>query len=614
MSRPTPPARLPRALALAASLLIAVPLFGGAPELAHSSSAFLRAHADSKIDWQPWNEATFARAKKEQKPIYLAIGIFTSELSRAMARQSFANADVAAMLNQNFICVLVDAKEQPDLTALCQAYLRTTKQLNGLPINLWLTPELKPIDGSTYIPPTEEWGKEGFFAAIKRISAAWKADPAGQRRKADDAVASVVAAERLPTPAVTPADIASTVAAATDGVRSRFDTAHGGFGDPPKYPEPELLQYLLKDAATRELALTTLRAMIASPMRDPLDGGFFRYAQDPEWKQPYFQKNLVDQARLALTLLEAAKLTGYTAFADAARGALDYSLTRLHDPAHGFANAEDATPEQLAGTYFWTKSEIAAVLGDDAPAFCAAYGVTDAGNVPADAYSGLTTAGKNLLCRVTPAGKAADEKKLAADCAKLLAKRASRPAPRRDDYATAAAHGLMLSALVRAGNQPYDPRFRAAAKAEFAFIRDHLCLPDGGLRRLADQPFAAAPIDYVLTIQGLWDIQAAGEKDAGPLAEALTKTLQARFWDEAQGRYFAVADPSAPGFWARPHLPPPTGGDVPLADAAMLASNTSHLLPAGLVAKLVPAVVEQLKEAGDDRRGDLLLALQSAPK
>jgi len=283
--RPTPALRrraVPLLLLLAGLVPFAAPAHAANARLAAASSAFLRSYADTAVDWLPWDETTFARAKAEQKLVFLAIGSFTSELSRAMARQSFANTEVAAFLREHFLCVLVDAREHPELAAVYQSYLRTTKQLNGLPINVWLTPELEPIDGSTYIPPTEEWGKEGFFVTIKRIAGAWKADPAAQRRQAHDAVANALAADRV-APALPPAtEFAAILATATDRARAQYDTNRAGFGDPPKYLEPELLLYLLREKATRDLALATLRALVASPMRDPLDGGFFRNAQDPE--------------------------------------------------------------------------------------------------------------------------------------------------------------------------------------------------------------------------------------------------------------------------------------------------------------------------------------------
>lgn len=568
-----------------------------------------------------WGDDAFARAKREQKPVFLAIGAFTSELSRAMARQSFANAEVAAFLNANFVCVIADAKESPALTSLGQNYVSATKQLHGLPLNLWLTPELKPFEGSTYLPPTEEWGKEGFFNAIKRVAAAWKADPTAQRHKADEAIAAVAAAQPSPAPpAVDAAEITRLITAGTDNWRARFDSAHGGFGDPPKYPEPELLRVLLRDAATRDMAFATLRAIVNGALRDPLDGGFFRYVVDAEWRQPYFQKTPGDQARLALALLEAAEASGDVRFADAARGALTYALDRLADPKHEYAAAEDATREDAAASYFWTADEIREIVGeDDAPEFCRVYGVTAEGNVPADAFAGVATKGKNLLYLAGPAAELPAGKSLAAARAKLLQRRLQRAAPRRDGAATSGAHGLMLAALARASAQLSEPRFAAAAKAEVVFIRDHLRLSDGGLRHLADRAIAAAPEDYAFVVDGLLAFQAAtGDAGAKHLALELVAAANARFWDEASGRYFTIPDATAPGVWARVHAPPPGAGDPPSPEAAMLiaiAQNSASDKSLGeLAGKLTRALAADLKDSSDSPRGDLLLALQTAQK
>jgi len=603
------------------TLYFTAALSSPASKLSSEPSAFLCAYADTAIHWETWGDDAFARAKHEQKPVFLLIGAFTSELSRAMARQSFSNAETAAFLNDNFVCVLVDAKERPDVAALYQTYIQTVKQLSGVPLNIWLTPELKPFEGANYLPPTEEWGKEGFITTMKRVASAWKADPAAQRRKADEAIAAVVAAQAAPASAPAgdlAAETSGLLASATGAWRSRFDSVHGGFGDPPKYPEPELLRFMLRDAATRDMALATLRGVINGAIRDPLDGGFFHNSQSADWNQPYFQKTLADQARVALALLDAARASGDTRFADAAREALNYALGLRTPAGNDFAAAEDATSEDLTATYFWTVAEIQAVLGEDnAPEFCRVYGVTAAGNIPADAFPGMTTTGKNLLYRATPSVEPSADKSLAGARAKLLERRQHRPAPRRDDSATSGTHGIMLAALARAGQQLNEPRFVAAAKAEFAFIRDHLRTGDGGLRRLADRPMEAAPEDYAMIVDGLLTFSATkGDASADTLALAFVNAAKARYWDDAAGRYFSVRPGSETGLWARVHSPTPVAGDPPSADAAMLTAISDYKVTdktaADLKDKLARSIAADIKDAGDGSRGDLLLALQAA--
>ncbi len=604
-----------RLLPLAALLAATLSTHAASP-IATESSAFLRSYADGPVNWMPWGEPAFTRAKQEQKPVLLVIGSFTSELSRAMHRQTFSNAETAAFLNDTFVCILVDAKEQREVTALYQQYLQTVKQLSGLPMNLWLTPELKPFDGANYLPPTEEWGKEGFSTVAKRAAAAWKADAAAQRAKATEAVTTVVAAQ--PTTAAEAVDAAAITRLLTDAKeawRARFDAANGGFGDPPKYPEPELLRYLLRDPASQEMALTTLRAVINGAVRDPLDGGFFRYAVDAEWRHPYFQKTLADQARLALALLDAAKLTDHAQFAEAARGALHYALTQLRTKEGDFCGAEDSTPDAVTASYFWTVAEIRDVLGEAfAKEFSSAYSVTAEGNIPADAFPGATTTGKNILYRATPAPNAATEKSLQASSTKLLAKRQSRASALRDDNATSGTHGLLLEALSRASLQLQDPQLTASAKDEYAFIREKLLLPDGGVRRLAGRSVAAATEDYGFLIAGLLEYDTvAKDSGAAALAEKLLNAANTHFWSEKTGRYFAVGPTPDQGTWARVVYSTPGPADLPSTEATLLRALESHPAAkssADLVAALRRTIAADVKDAGEVARGDLLLSLQ----
>ena len=306
--------------------------------LSAAESAFVREQAGSAIHWQRWDQAVLQRARKEGRPVYVFIGSFLSELSRATGRQSFTNPDVVALLNDNFLCILVDREEQPDVAACAQHYIHTVKQLDGWPAHLWLTPELLPFEGASYLPPTEEWGKPSFLKIARQARDTWAAGPAPCRTQAAQAVAQLANPfpPGLPRSDKSPARLAA--AAAT--WRETFDAAHGGFGSPPKAPEPELLRFLLRQTpADRDAALTTLRAITAGAIQDPLDGGCFERATDPAWRLPYFQKTLALQARLALALLDAARISGDPALATAARGPLDYALARLALPDGGFAAA-----------------------------------------------------------------------------------------------------------------------------------------------------------------------------------------------------------------------------------------------------------------------------------
>lgn len=613
---PPSTSRLVLALLLSAGTSIAT----AAPLLEQEPSALLQSQAASPVEWSPWSEAALQRAQREQKPVFVAVGVFVSELSRAMARQTFTNADVGALLNENFVCILVDAKERPEVAALYQNYLQAAKQVSGPPMNLWLTPELKPFEGANYLPPTEEWGKEGFITVSKRVASAWKTDPAAQQRKGDEAVATVEAAQpQGAAPAFDAAQAEALLKESGDFWRARFDAANGGFGEAPKHAEPELLRFLLARDDTRDMAVKTLPMLVDGALRDPLDGGFFRYVVDPEGRQPYFQKLLVDQPRLALALLDAARVTGETRYADAARGALHYALDRLALPGGDFSAAEDVSSEAATNGYFWTLAELRDALGESAATeFARIHGVTEAGNIPEDAFPGLTTKGKNLLRRAEPIPAAGVEKDVSEAAAKLRAIRDQRVTALRDDGAPSGTHGLLLTALARAGAELKDTKFSAAAKAEAAFIRERLVDKNGGLLRLAGRAVPASPADTALVIEGL-RTYAALTKDAKAeqLAMDLLRTGNAQFLDATAGRYFAVPA-GAPGFWARVYSPTPSAGEPPSAEPAMLSAlvvtPAQDAATKDLVAQLLRTVAADIQNSPEAPRGDLLLALQAATR
>ena len=573
--------------------------------LASSASAFLRDQAGGTIHWQTWDAATLKRAKDEGMPVYVFIGYFLSELSRATAKQSFATPEVVDLLNQNFICIIVDRDEQPDLAASAQHYLRTVKQLDGWPVHLWLTPELQPFEGSSYLPPSEEWGKASFIKVARQAKDAWTASPAACRSQAAEAIRALA----HPFPAVTPAPekIAEKLSAAAAAWRATADAAHGGFGESLKLPEPELLRFLLRQSpADRELALTTFRAIAAGGIHDPVDGGYFERATDPAWRMPYFQKSLAMQARIALAFLDAAQLTGDKSFVTAARGALDYALTSLVLPDGSFASAQDGTPEANAGYYAWTAAEIDAALGTNAAAFKTAYGVAAAGNISAEEDASGTFAGKNLLYRATPAGDAAAETALAAAAGKLRAVRDKRPALPRDERATAGSQGLMLAALSRAGAQLAEPRYlKAAAQLFTAAKKNYVTSAAGDLRRVPGSASAGTPADYAALALGCREYsQAAKNKEAAGLSAQLLARTGQLFYDAAGGRYYSAPAELPAGVFARA----PAAVDALAAEALALEAG----VPADTAKALAAGMVVMADNATANPSGDILLALALA--
>jgi hypothetical protein len=311
--------------------------------LASAPTEFVRAQASSKVHWQPWTEAVLARAKQQNKPVYVFIGSPLSELTRATLNQTFTSEKTVTWVNESFFCIFVDADAQPDVAALGQHFIVSVKQLRGQPVHLWLTPDtLQPYDGANYLPPSEEWGKPGFLKAARAALDTLTVDPA--KALANEA------AEMMRLPALdlnAKIDVAAKLEAATKAWTAAIDPINGGFGSAPKLPEPELIRFLLtRDAPAREAALNAARALVNGAARDPVDGGFYRRCMDEAWKEPYLQKTLIDQARIALALFEAAEAAKDEKLRAAGIGALDFVLKELKNPDGTFAAALDGTLEE----------------------------------------------------------------------------------------------------------------------------------------------------------------------------------------------------------------------------------------------------------------------------
>ena len=593
---------LPRLTLL--SVLVASAARAAAPDLATSASAFVRAQAHSSVNWETWKPEVLRRAQTEKKPVYIFVGSSLSELSRATCQQTFTNPESAAYLNQHFICVLVDREEQPDVAACVRYYLQTVKQTDGWPAHIWLTPELQPYEGAGYLPPSEEWGRSGFSNVARQAGEAWTADPRSCRGHGAEAVSTMSLRSTETFPTLSADAMKAKLAAVSAAWLATFDAANGGFGNAPRTPEPELVRFLLGGSkADSDAALTTLRALLNSAVRDPLDGGFFTRATDAAWRIPYMQKTLADQARLALTCLDAARAAKDPAPERAARGALDYALGRLALPDGGFAAAEDATPAEFAGYYLWTAAEIDAVLGADAAAFNSAFGVAPAGNVSADEDLAGQYRGKNILFRATPPGDAAAEARLTAALGRLRVARDQRPSPIRDERASAGTHGLMLAALSRAAAQLKEPAYLASAARLFAATQAQFVVSaDGDLRRLRSSTAPAGPADYAALSLGFREYgRTARNADADALANRLLVRAGRLFFDATQGRYCASPTPLPLGLFVRA---PAQGEPLSPESLALLAGA-----PPEQATVMTNAFASQLVDSVP-AAGDVLLALR----
>ena len=539
--------------------------------LSGEHSPYLLQHAANPVDWFPWGDEAFDKARSENKPIFLSIGYSTCHWCHVMAHESFESRDVADVLNRSFVPIKVDREERPDVDRVYMTFVQATTGSGGWPMSVWLTPDLKPFYGGTYFPPTSRWGRPGFVDILGEIARVWQSEPQKVQQSAESLTAQLRGIERTGA-ATAGVPEASALDRITAEFRNLFDHVNGGFGSAPKFPRPSELLFLLREYArtgnqdARDMALVTLRAMAFGGMRDHVGGGFHRYAVDEQWRVPHFEKMLYDQAQLVIALLEASQAAGDPFYADVAEDTLQYVMREMTDETGGFYSAEDAdsVPPEHAGEphphpmegafYLWTSHELDAVLGADAaPIVRMRFGVEQNGNAPADPQGEF--AGKNILyiaqsieqiARAT--GKSPDEIVATVSAArlKMFETRMTRPRPHLDDKVLTAWNGLMIAAFARASRVlPNGAAYLRAARRAASFLHDTMWNPESQtlLRRYrrGGASIDAYAEDYAYLIYGLLELfQADPDLRWLEWAETLQHRQNALFWDDVDGGWFST--------------------------------------------------------------------------
>ena len=514
--------------------------------LINATSPYLRQHAFNPVDWQEWGEEALTQARREDKPIFLSIGYSTCHWCHVMAHQCFEDPEIARIMNEHFVSIKVDREERPDLDEVYMNALQLLTGRGGWPLNIFLTPELKPFYGGTYFPPRAQGEMPGFGSILLALSEAYH-----QNR---DKVANITRSleERLQTlgemtgEARDPAP--EKLARAVSRLLHDFDPIHGGFGGAPKFPRALELSLLLLyfrltgEPQVLEKAAFSLDKMAQGGIYDQAGGGFHRYTVDGEWVVPHFEKMLYDNALLVPLYLALDQIKGRDEARRIARETLDFVLRELTAPEGGFYSALDADSEGVEGKFYvWTKGEVDAIVGpENALLAAAALGVTEAGNFE----------GKNILARPYATAELAEQFSLAPDqveerlqraLTSLLQAREGRVRPHRDEKIITAWNGLMLSALARGAQVLGDRRYYTAAARGARFIQDRLFREDG-LRRIWSQGREAVPgflDDYAFLAAGLLDLF---ETDFDPewlaWARRLADHMEEKFLDPADGSFF----------------------------------------------------------------------------
>ena len=522
--------------------------------LIHEKSPYLRQHAHNPVDWLPWGQAAFDKARNEDKPIFLSIGYSTCHWCHVMAHESFEDEAVAEVLNRDFVPIKMDREERPDIDRIYMLFVQASTGSGGWPMSVWLTPELKPFFGGTYFPPSGRYGRPGFRDLLLHLAQVWKQE----RDKVELSGNNV--SEQLRSMAATSLATfepdAELLHSAFRQFERMYDKHQGGFGGAPKFPRPVVLNFLLRYSFQENnpdaLAMVThtLHAMASGGMHDQLGGGFHRYSVDDHLFVPHFEKMLYDQAQLAIAYLETYQATGDEKLAAVARDIFEYVLRDLTSPEGGFYSAEDADspdPENPSHSgegsfYIWRKNEIDAVTGADSPFFCKHFGVEAEGNVEVDPHGEF--GGRNILFQAQEAALSVGVLQAAQ---KLLAVRNKRPRPHLDNKILTAWNGLQISALAKGYRVLGDPRYLEAAMRAAKFILAKLYTPGTGqlLRRYCEGDAAVAAFldDYAFLSNALLDLfEAKPEPWILKFAVDLAQRGLARFEDENAGGFFSTED------------------------------------------------------------------------
>ncbi|XP_015266215.1 PREDICTED: spermatogenesis-associated protein 20 [Gekko japonicus] len=565
--------------------------------LIHEKSPYLLQHAHNPVNWYPWGQEAFDKAKREDKLIFLSVGYSTCHWCHVMEQECFQNVEIGQILNENFVCIKVDREERPDVDKVYMTFVQATSSGGGWPMSVWLTPDLKPFVGGTYFPPEDSIYQVGFRTVLLRILEQWKRNKSILLENSHKIMSALLARTDVGARGEdVPPSSQEVMTRCFQQLLDSYDEEYGGFSESPKFPTPVNLNFLFsywalhrstsEGARALQMALHTLKMMAYGGIHDHIAKGFHRYSTDQRWHVPHFEKMLYDQGQLAVAYAKAFQISGEEFFADVATGILLYVSRDLSDKSGGFYSAEDAdsyptvqSKEKQEGAFcVWTAEEIRRLLPDPvegiperkttADVFMHHYGVKEDGNVNPlkDPHNELK--GKNVLIvqyslELTAARFGLELEQLKALLAqsqeKLYMARGQRPRPHLDSKMLASWNGLMISGFAQSGailgKKEYVDRAASAAN----FLQSHMFNTiSGKLLRSCYQgkdksvEQSSVPIhgfleDYVFVIQALFDLyEASLDPRWLEWAVQLQHKQDELFWDPEGFAYFSTeaADPS----------------------------------------------------------------------
>jgi len=583
--------------------------------LIHEKSPYLLQHAYNPVDWYPWSEKAFEKARAQDKPVFVSIGYSSCHWCHVMEKESFDDEEVARLMNEAFICIKVDREERPDLDSAYMAVCQAMGRSCGWPLNIIMSPDKNPFFAASYIPKNGRFGLVGIIDLISQIKEIWRTRRSYLENLGNDTKRRIAIFEKRTLGKELGKDVLDD---AYEKFVLIFDEQNGGFGHAPKFPTPHNLLFLLRywNRTKEKTALTivekTLRAMRLGGIFDHVGFGFHRYSTDAEWLVPHFEKMLYDQALLALAYTEAYQATGAEKFKVTAKEVLEYVLRDLASPKGGFYAAEDADSEGEEGKfYLWTEEEIRKALPpEDADLAVRLFSVEAIGNF---AEAVRKRNGENILHLARPLEQVASEWHLTLDELilrlgrirnLLFEKRKKRVHPAKDDKVLVDWNGLMIAALARASQVFSEPRYLQAAVKAAGFILEKMKSENGTLyHRYAKGEKAIDGFldDYAFLVWGLLEIYEAYFEEAYlQAALELTKTMTSRFWDEKDGGFYFTAKGAETAVPQRKEVYDgalPSGNSVALLNLLRLALLTGDSAYEDMASRIMKLFSEDAQKA-----------------
>ena len=521
-------------------------------QLIHETSPYLLQHAHNPVNWYPWGEEALRKAREEDKPILVSIGYAACHWCHVMERESFEDESTAALMNQYFINIKIDREERPDLDHIYMDAVQAMSGSGGWPLNVFLTPDTKPFFGGTYFPPVRAYNRASWKEVLEGIHQNYREKKTEVVSQAENLTAHLVSSNSfgIQVPGVTEGAVFSNeqLLVIAQNLLANADTAFGGFGRAPKFPQSFSIQFLLrhyhftKDEAALQQALLSLDKMIEGGIYDQLGGGFARYSTDNEWLAPHFEKMLYDNALLVSVMAEAYQLTRKPQYANTIRHTLAFIEREMLDAENGFYSALDADSEGVEGKFYtWSKQEMEELLGEDATVFCAYYDVTEKGNwehtnilrikEPIDSFAAAHGISAEAL-----------QQKLESAHERLMQYRSKRIRPLLDDKILLGWNALMNTAYSKAYAALGDIAYKEMAIRNMTFLESRFLANDGSWHHTYKNGQARIPAfldDYAYLIQAYIHLQEiTGMGEYLVKAQKLTEWVIIHFEEADTGFFF----------------------------------------------------------------------------